>query len=344
MEKLSVSRHFVLAALGGIRRRGIDVNTVLDAAGISPSLLAHPRARVSGQQYTRLIQTIWQTLRDEYMGFTDSPSKPGTFATMCYLVVHCTHLESVYKRAQAFYGLFDQPVIMALEKDETQAALVMRPETRLHDPDHFLQESLLVIWHRFSCWLTGECLNLEAVHVNYPPPEHAREYRYLFNCPVEFNCPDTRLIFSKRYLTLPVIQDEVHLKEFLKTSPADLLGKPNDRLSFSARIRERLFQAMQHELPDFESIADALNMSPQTLRRRLRDEHVTYQELKDQVRRDLAIYHLARTELTIQDIALRVGFTEPSTFHRAFKIWTGSTPGEYRENLLREKSGDQPAG
>ena len=70
-------------------------------------------------------------------------------------------------------------------------------------------------------------------------------------------------------------------------------------------------------------------MSPQTLRRHLREEGTSFQELKDHLRRDLAIYQLG-SDLPIQRIAERLGFSEPSAFHRAFKKWTGLTPGAYR--------------
>lgn len=71
-------------------------------------------------------------------------------------------------------------------------------------------------------------------------------------------------------------------------------------------------------------------MSAQTLRRHLREEGSSFQELKDNLRRDLAIYHLSRNEISIQLIAEQLGFSEPSAFHRAFKKWTGLTPGAYR--------------
>jgi AraC-like DNA-binding protein len=67
------------------------------------------------------------------------------------------------------------------------------------------------------------------------------------------------------------------------------------------------------------------------LRRRLKQENTSFQEIKDLLRRDLAIYFLGRPELPVNEIAHRVGFTEASTFHRAFKKWTGVTPGAYRE-------------
>ena len=79
----------------------------------------------------------------------------------------------------------------------------------------------------------------------------------------------------------------------------------------------------------------ALGITPQTLRRRLQDEGQGYQAIKDDLRRDIAIEYLARPDLTLIDIANLLGFSEPSTFHRAFKKWTGVAPGEYRHTRLQ---------
>ena len=65
-------------------------------------------------------------------------------------------------------------------------------------------------------------------------------------------------------------------------------------------------------------------------RRRLRDEGRGFQQIKDELRRDAAIEYLLLTQLPLLEIANRVGFSEASTFHRAFKQWTGVAPGEYR--------------
>jgi AraC-like DNA-binding protein len=78
-------------------------------------------------------------------------------------------------------------------------------------------------------------------------------------------------------------------------------------------------------------------MTPQTLRRRLHEEGRGFREIKDDLRRDAAIEYLARPELTLPEIAALLGFSEASTFHRAFKHWTGVAPGEYRQTRLRER-------
>ena len=84
------------------------------------------------------------------------------------------------------------------------------------------------------------------------------------------------------------------------------------------------------ELPSFEELTGMLNMSARTLRRRLEREGTSYQRIKDNARRDLAITLLSRNRMTVSDVAEWVGFSDPSAFHRSFKKWTGLSPGEYR--------------
>ncbi len=88
--------------------------------------------------------------------------------------------------------------------------------------------------------------------------------------------------------------------------------------------------------PSFEMISGALNMSAPTLRRRLKREGTTFQQLKDEARCEAAKLCLNRHELSINEVALQLGFTEPSAFHRSFKKWTGQTPGQFRAGLGRE--------
>ena len=331
MADLTVSGHFVRAALSGAERLGEDVPALLRQAGISPDLLKVERARVDSDQFTRLMQTIWSSMQDEFMGMGPRRCRPGTFATMCALAIDCPTLEAVLYRSQQFSELFDNTVCMRLERKGDVAELVTYIDGEIHDPQYFLRESIPVIWHRLSSWLIGQPVELEAAEFDYPEPEHGDEYRHIFHCPIRFGASRTVLRFSSRFLAAPVIRDKPEMRQFLKTSPADLLSRPDASNTFTGKIRTLIGRDFSKPVPDFETIAAELHMSPQTLRRRLRQENTSFQEIKDLLRRDLAIYYLAHSEVAINDIAHQVGFTEPSTFHRAFKKWTGVTPGAYRD-------------
>ena len=328
MRERTIANHFVRAALRGAERQGVNCSAVLQNAGISPEVLTESRARVDPQLYTRLIQHLWEVLDDEYLGLAAQRSKRGTFAMMCHAIIHCHSLERALSRGTMFYGLFHGTPQITLLRDGDLARLVVNA-TELSDPDHFLIESLMVIWHRLASWLIGQRIQLHAISLTYPEPAHASDYDLLFPCQRTFCAPQTELVFASRYLDMPLLQDERTLKQFLLHSPADLLARPAGGNSLSSQIR-RLLGRDCRQWPDLEAVADALHTSPQTLRRHLREEGSSFQEIKDHLRRDLAIYHLGRDELALHVIAEQLGFSEPSAFHRAFKKWTGLTPGAYR--------------
>jgi AraC-like DNA-binding protein len=330
MRERTIASHFVRASLRGAERQGHDSNALLRQLHIQPALLDEPRARLAPEQFAKLMQILWEQLDDEYMGFGRQRSKPGTFAMMCYAIIHCRSLEKALLRGGLFYSLFADAPGISLSREGDWARLTVDDST-LWDPDHFLVESLLVIWHRLGSWLIGQRIRLEEATFAYSEPAHSSEYQRLFPCTRRFAAGSTSLLFQARYLDMPLLQDERTLKQFLQHSPADLLARPDGGDSLVSQIRRQLGRDCSH-WPDLDAVAHKLNMSSQTLRRHLSEEGSSFQELKDHLRRDLAIYHLARCDLSIRDIAEQLGFSEPSAFHRAFKKWTGLTPGAYRSN------------
>jgi AraC-like DNA-binding protein len=328
MRERTIASHFARAALGGARRLGHDCSNLLQQLGISPEWLDEPRARIAPEQFSRLIQGLWLALDDEYLGFAPAPSKTGSFAMMGHAVIHCRNLDSALHRGLLFYSLFPEGPRLTLSREGEMIRLSL-DDSKLHDPDHFLSESQLMVWHRFGSWLIGQRIRLEQVTFSYPRPAHGAEYELLFPCPMTFSAAQSSLLFHSRYLSMPLLQDERTLKHFLEHSPADLLSRPDDGDSLSSQLR-RLLSRDNARWPDLEAVAAHLHISPQTLRRHLREEGTSFQELKDQLRRDIAIHHLRRADLSLQQIAEQLGFSEPSAFHRAFKKWTGLTPGAYR--------------
>ena len=99
--------------------------------------------------------------------------------------------------------------------------------------------------------------------------------------------------------------------------------------SYVSQIRGMIKGQVHDQFPEFEAVADSLHLTPITLRRRLRAEGSTYQQIKDDIRRDSAIYNLSRGKMSIEEVAESGGFTESTSFYRAFKRWTGVTPRDY---------------
>jgi AraC-like DNA-binding protein len=334
--RLTITVHHVRAALRGAHRLGIDTVPLLQGARIPPLLLGDDRARVTPEQFSRLIRALHQATGDEFLGLGTAPSRRGTFAMMCYASLGCRDLGAALDRAFRFYRLFPGGPDLALERGTGEAMFVVRSELP-HDVDHFLSECLVVIWHRLSSWLVGRQIPLLRAEFAYPAPEppHRDEYDLLFDCPLRFGADRTSAALDARWLAAPVVQDEPSLEELLRRAPVGLLSRHGYGTTVDEHVRLVLVRALRGgagtaRLPEVAEVAARLAVSPATLRRRLQQEGTSFQQLKDAVRRDAAIAGLAEGREPIAELAARLGFSEDTAFHRAFRRWTGTTPGAYR--------------
>jgi|SRR5271165_1737312 len=324
---------FVAAALESVRARDLNADELLIKVGLSPSLLEVPQARVSAKHYGQLWRLVACTLDDEFFGQDSRRMKSGSFAMLCYSVVGCKSLGSALERSLRFYGLILDDISGALARDAGEATITLRARQAGNGQRTFAHEVLLMLLHGVACWLVGRRIPILRAEFAYPEPVHSAEYRLMYCTDLTFDRPFTAIVFESHYLDLPIVQNEHSVKEFLRTAPENILVKYKNGSSLSARIRRRLRQLLPGEVPDFETLAAELNMTTATLRRRLNEEGTSYQGIKDQLRRDLAISYLSHSDRSVMDIALELGFSERSAFHRAFRKWTGASPGEFRRGL-----------
>lgn len=329
-----VAAHYLDAAL---KHAGLDISKaepLLESAGLSPELLRDPQQRISDHQFVAIMLGLMKLTNDEFFGLGGKKRTPyGSFAMMCYGLIHLPTLHPALARGLRFYDLFTEDLHLRLQVKKDVAEVSMNWDDPSVDPLYNTTESVMTVIHRLSSWLIDQRIPLIEATFTYPAPAHVEEYHMLFHCPLRFNQPRNSLTFDAVYLNYPLMQSEESLKKLLRNTAVSLFVPPQNTQLLTAQIRALLGRDFTKEFPEFEEVAAQLALTPQTLRRRLKEENSSYQGIKDQVRRDAAIYYLSRPQLGIAEIAQLMGFSEPSTFHRAFKKWTGLTPGEYRQGL-----------
>ncbi|MGM9491161.1 AraC family transcriptional regulator [Ideonella sp. YS5] len=321
----------------GARARGADIGALLQRAGISPALLESPLSRVTQAQYAALIFVLRHAMRDELWGLCQRPLPLGSFAMGCRLLIGSRTLGEALQAGLRFYRLLLDDFVPRLQVQGRVARLSLVPRGEPNAALAYAERAFSFFAYGLACWLVARRVPLLAV--DYPPSAlgHSNDAGTLFQAPVHYDQLCTGWRFDARWLDLPVVQNAQSLGEFLQQAPASLLVKYRDQSSLTERIRRILRRRLAEELPSLEDIGHQLAMTPQTLRRRLHEEGRGFREIKDDLRRDAAIEYLARPELTLPEIAALLGFSEASTFHRAFKHWTGVAPGEYRQTRLRER-------
>lgn len=336
LERGTISIHFVQHALQCVQARGMDVDGFLTRAGIPLNHLHEPLARVSPDQFGALWLDISYRLDDEFFGLDSHLMRPGSYALMCHSALGSANLAHALKRILHFLGIVLDDLRGELITQDGQAHIRVLP--RVGPKPMFAYATYLMMVFSLSCWLIGRRIPVTAASfacsasdvVEPGGLDYAGEYRVLFCENLRFAQPCTVLSFPAAYLKLPVVQDNQTIKQFFKEMPAKLLVKYRNPKSWAARVRRQLRNTPPADWPDTDQLCASLHVSEATLRRRLKEEGHTYQTLKDDVRRDLAIAALQDGRKSLADVAADLGFAEPSAFYRAFKKWTGGRPSDYR--------------
>lgn len=341
MERRMISPAFVEDALHCLRRRGIDEKPLLAQAGLSAGV-SEP---VSAERYGALWLAIAAAIDDEFFGESARPMRSGSFTLLCHAILSCASLEQALKRALRFLRLVMDDPHGELVVADGLAQIVLRDAGAPRSA--FAYRTFWIIVHGITCWLVGRRIPLRGVDFRCAAPEHGADYRLFFGAPVRFGQAESRLVFDADFLKLPAIRNERALREFLRGAPANILVRYRHDAGLLAKVRARLRATPPANWPGFEELAAQLRLPGPTLRRRLRLEGQTYREIKDDLRRTLAVTALAEGGRDVGEIAVELGFSEPSAFHRAFRKWTGKSPGAYRrevERLGEAGSSFQPQG
>ena len=339
-EKGTISVSLVEETLALARAQGIDVRPLLEAAGIAPQMLASPKSRVTSTQYGALWANIARALDDEFFGQDSHPMRSGSFIAMTQTALTARTGAHALARVVGFMRLVLDDLGMRVVPDKTHVRLEFTHREGTATPTMFAYATYFIVIYGLMCWLVGRRIPLLKARFRCAEPPAAHEYRLMFCDDMAFDQDASYVDLSPAFLDLPVVQTTKSVRPFLRDAPGSFVVKYRNPGSFAARVRKLLRALPITAWPGADDMALRLHVAEATMRRRLKQEGYTYQSIKDDLRRDIAIGELQDTHRTVADIAAAVGFAEPSAFHRAFRKWTGMRPSDYR---VAEADLTQPA-
>lgn len=329
-QPITIPIALVRGMLSGVRTHGPACEVFLADAGIAPELLEQDGARATAAQYIALYRSLIGRLADEAIGFLSRPMKPGCFALIARSAMGAPDLEAAVRRSARTFSLLQDDVVIELVRDGPLAGVALRFLEPMVSRPLFVNEMLLRISWRLLAWLAGGRLPVTRFDFDFDRPPHVDCYSKVFPAPLNFGQPRSAFWFEARRLKGPVRRDEAALGAFLAEAHAYVIVPPLMREPTVARVRQYLRQT-QGAWPDLVTTAAALHKSASTLQRHLTAEGTSFQAIKDELRRDIAIVRLSTSQVALAALAQELGFTDSATFQRAFKGWTGSPPGTYRQ-------------
>jgi AraC-like DNA-binding protein len=170
--------------------------------------------------------------------------------------------------------------------------------------------------------------------VSYMPAiTNTGEYERVFRCRPVAKSRKNAITFDSSFWNEPVITANYELQHFLKEKMTTALNAVKNTERLSDKISSYLIGNAYLGVLSLEETAANFHMSPRTMQRRLKEEEVSFQQLADRARQDLAVQALEQGRYTVKEIAYMMGYNELSAFSRAFKRWTGRSPETYRLNI-----------
>ena len=328
----SVSASLTQAVLHAAEHLGLTRHGLLQSCDLLESQLSDPDARIPLHNQQLLWQTVQQQLPQPEPGLAVGLQlAPGPFSVLGYLLQSSHTLGEALATAQRYQRLVGEGGELQLVEDDEQLQLRYQPSNPQRPADRPRILALMACWVQWMRPLLKD-FHLLGVQLAHAAPAQQEDYQRCFDCPLEFSAAQYALLLPAAQRQASLTQANPALQSVLRQHAEALLAQlPSE--SLGARVVALISAQLGHGEPDRAAIARTLHLSERTLQRRLAEEGSSYQQLLNDTRRQMAERHLRDGQLAATDIALLLGYSEPSVFFRAFRQWTGLTPGEYRTRL-----------
>jgi len=320
---------WVRGVLQAANLQGLDESDILTNAGLAANCLKTSRGRISLSDTLALWRSVEKLSADPLFGFHMGQSlKPAHFQLLAFTMLSSSTLGGAIEKILKYQRLISDGGSFTVIPQNDKAALVYTPAA--NNFSYHQIDAVLVATVSFARWLLGREIKPLALAFTHGENKGLDEYQTFFGCDIEFGQDQNSIIFSSLLLqeALPGFdQGLATMHEQMADNQLQRLAEPD----IIARVQERLLIGLVSISRD--EVATQLAMSGRSLQRKLQEQGSSFQKLHDEHRHQRSLQLLANEDLSLLDISLQLGFSESSTFYRAFKRWQGVTPGEYRQKI-----------
>jgi AraC-like DNA-binding protein len=313
-----------------IESYGIDPAPLFAAEDIRVKLPIDPGLRVPFTKIDRIRAKALQLCADEAMGIRAATVYvPAQMGALGYAWQASLTLRKACLRLERFARLVnDKAIVKVTDQD---GCMVVTLELDVPSECAAVRDDAALATVAMMCRLvSGDDFRLQAVNFAHPEPNDTKPYFEYFGCQLNFNRTANQLLIPLALVDvtlaganceLAMMNDQVVMRRLA------LL----DRNDIVARVQSQILDQLPSGKISDDSVAAALHMSVRTMHRKLTEASSNFRTLLVETRRNLAEVYILDSSLTLTEISLLLGFSEPSSFSRAFKNWTGSAPSEARQ-------------
>lgn len=330
----------IALVVDALKAEGISPRDALAGIALSEAQLRSPTVRVSTDQVIQSYSNAVRISRNPHFAF-DLGQKfhVSTYGMYGFAILSSTDFRQTMALAMKYHQLAAPLVDIQFTEEAGVAAWAMLPKSHsridaaLHQFIVELQAGVHLSMHRD---VMGASFRPREIRFSFPGPRDETKDFEVFGCPVRYGGAEDKLLFDATWLNgSPTFGNEVTHTEIVGLCD-NLLNELKLSRGWAGRIREIILARLEQPA-NFELVAGKLKMSTRTLRRKLESEGTSFRDLVDELRAQVAIRYIRDTDLTVEDVAFSLGFSDAAAFRHAFRRWTGSSPQEFRR--AKAKSG-----
>ena len=330
---------FIQSLEQALAELGHDPAPLLARYGLTPQRLSEPGARLSIPRYMHLGHAAIEQCAEPALGLhMGRLSRLGQAGLAGVTAAQAPTLGEAARTLLRFEPLYaaNYRGQSSFEEDASGAWLRFYSISPYNAYNRFVVDSVLSGWLAQLSALAGQPLQAERIDIEFDAPAYAERYQALSLAPVQFTAQTNQLRLGRAVLDL---RNPAHCpstwQHLLQLCEHELLERTRIR-SLGERIAHLLGPLLNGgREPDLEEVARRLQLPTWTLRRKLAEEGTQFRAILNDTRRDLAMSYIRDTELAFGEIAYLLGFASAEAFQRAFKRWSGVTPGEFRRSQRR---------
>jgi AraC-like DNA-binding protein len=327
-----VSVRVVRGLAAAVECAGGSRGAFLTAAGVDANALDAADSRLKRSELYRMFELAIKAANDPALGlhWCERLSE-SVFNPITQLIRHAPTLRHGLDMMTRFHGLLSEPASYALSESAGKVTFQCLDMSDQRLPvQRFLGEMLVVGFVRLVRAFSPRA-RIDWIGFQYPEPEYSAEYARSLGLPCHFGQSFTGVVFDSSLLDTPSPYKDEELHSALRRIAEQRILQVAHNLPISWRVRDYLVGQGGKPHIDMPDVARALGMSTRSLRRRLNHEGVSFHDLAHEASASVAKQLLRNKRWSIQEAAYEMGFAHSTTFHRAFKRWTGTTPKEFRQ-------------
>ena len=324
------------AALTRAMEAGVDIEPLLKRSGLTKQQAKNPAARVAVRNQIKFLNLVADVLHDDFLGIRLAQNFDlRELGLLYYVQASSGTLSEALQRVARYSSIMNEGVRLTCRKrKDISMTFEYRGVSRLGDRHQI--EFFVTTLLRLCRQLAGRQLSPSRVKLVHRRTELPATFKALFGCDIVFGSDADEVVYPQLVKSLPIANADPYLDSLLLKYCDDALSKRRGLPgTWRLRVENAIAPLLPHGQADMPEVAQRLGMGRRTLARRLESEGLTFVEVLDGLRFDLAKRYLREPDMPIAEVAWLLGYRETSAFNHAFKRWTGKSPKQVRVGQQR---------